>query len=69
MTHKYTREICEAIWARGGSIRSHRSGNHLVFHTTLSAKPLVFAKTGKSYTKERKFIDRCITKQIKYEMS
>jgi len=66
-THKYTREICEAIWARGGTIKSHRSGHHLVFHTTLAAKPLVFAKTGKGYTKQRKFIEQQIDRHIKYQ--
>ena len=63
---KYTKEICERIWQAGGRIKSTRSHKHLVFHTTLSQKPLVFSKTGKAYQRQSTFIDQAIRRHVKY---
>ena len=64
---KYTRAICEAIWSKGGRIKSYRTNKHLVFHTTLSPKPLVFAGSpGKSSGKQTQVIEKHINRHIKY---
>ena len=63
---KFTKQICERIWQAGGRIKSTRTNKHLVFHTTLSPKPLVFSKTPKSYARQSDVIDSQIKRHIKY---
>ena len=63
---KYTREICEAIWRVGGRIKSTRSNKHLVIHTTLSPKPMVFSTTPNERYRGSKTIEKTIRKHIKY---
>lgn len=63
---KYDRQIMEAIWSQGGTIKEIRHRKHMVVYTTLSQKPFVFGSTPCKSAKDKKRIVKYIQKHIKY---